>query len=306
MLVGCASVAVKRLEKPSTVESQLKATPSVTFFDGHEGRELSINDVLEHTERARVILFGELHDHPVGLPVTSAIWADRLRLQTVGRKPALLLEFFERDHQLAIDDYLAGITDEEAFKTATGRRSTNYPDAHREMFEATKAAGGAVIAANAPRRYVRLARTEGYDHLRAFSPTQRATFVLPRDEQGPPDYRDRFVQAMGGMDASHGGSGPLDFLRSQLVWDATMADSVARALKAGHEPIALVVGRFHVEFNGATRQFLRHQRPSARVLSIVMVPTWSDTLAEEDKGRGDIVVYVGPVVRSHAEDDEQS
>lgn len=299
-------MAVKQYDKPSMVESQLKATPMVTFFDGHDGRALSHQDVLERTERARVVLFGELHDHAVGLPVASAIWADRLRLQTVGRQPALLLEFFERDHQLAIDDYLAGITDEEAFKTATGRRSTNYPDAHREMFEATKAAGGVVFAANAPRRYVRLARTEGYDHLRAFSPAQSATFVLPRDEQGPSDYRDRFVQAMGGMDASHGGSGPLDFLRSQLVWDATMADSVARAHKAGHDPIALVVGRFHVEFNGATRQFLRHQRPSARVLSIVMVPTWSDTLAEEDRGRGDIVVYVGPVVRTHEEDDEQS
>lgn len=299
MLPGCSMFGpfVQPLG-PEALQQTWLANNSLRVFDGRTGERLSAWQVFDRTKKADAVLFGELHDHPVGLPVASAIWADRLRLQTVGRKPALLLEFFERDHQLAIDDYLAGLTDEDAFKTATGRRATNYPDAHRDMLETTKTAGGVVFAANAPRRYVRLSRAEGYAPLRAMTPAQRATFVLPKDEQGPPAYRDRFVQAMGGMDANHGGSGPLDFLRSQLVWDATMADSVARALKAGHEPVALVVGRFHVEFDGATRQFLQHQRPNARVLSIVMVPTHSDTLADEDKGRGDIVVYVGPVERS--------
>ena len=93
------------------------------------------------------------------------------------------------------------------------------------------------------------------------------------------------------------GMSVMDFLRAQLVWDATMADSVADALKAGHEPVALVIGRFHVGFDGATVEYIRRTRPGADVLTIVIVDSWSDELAEEDRGRGDIVIYAGPIDR---------
>jgi len=278
---------------PEALEARLSDS-DVTIFDGRTGEVLNTWDIFERTEDSDAVLFGELHGHPVGLPVIAAIWEDMLSVRDRDETPALLLEFFERDQQLAIDEYLGGMIEEEDFIKKSGRSASNFPDGHQAMFNATKDAGGVVIAANAPRRYVRLARTEGYDHLRAMSPAQRETFVLPKDELGPEAYRDRFVEAMGGMDVNHGGSGALDFLRSQLVWDATMADSVAMALRAGNEPVALVIGRFHVEFEGATRHYLERTRPGADVLSIVMVDRWSEELADEDKGRGDIVIYVGP------------
>ncbi|MEO1007344.1 MAG: ChaN family lipoprotein [Planctomycetota bacterium] len=264
-------------------------------MDGRTGEPVAAGDLAERLDRADVVLFGELHGHPVGLPVAAAIWRDMLGHREEGRRPALLLEFFERDQQLAIDDYLAGMIEEDEFLGATGKR----PDYdHREMLEFAKLRGHPVIAANAPRRYVRLARTDGFDRLRGLSPAQRSMFVLPPTDDGPKAYRDRFVEAMGGMDAGHGGSGPLDFLRAQLVWDATMADSVATALEHRHAPVALVVGRFHVEFDGATRSYLQARRRGADILSIVMVDAWSDELREEDRGRGDIVAYVGPVERA--------
>lgn len=287
---------------PDSIRTQMIDHPEAEFFDGRTGEKLNDLDIFDQVKKADAVLFGELHGHPVGLPVAAAIWKDMLSVRDRDETPALLLEFFERDQQLAIDEYLGGMIEEEDFIKKSGRSASNFPDAHQAMFNATRDAGGVVIAANAPRRYVRLARTDGYDALRGMSPAQRTTFVLPRDEQGPPAYRDRFVEAMGGIDVSHGGSGPLDFLRSQLVWDATMADSVATALQAGHEPVALVVGRFHVEFDGATRYYLERMRPGARLLSIVMVPSWSEELAEEDKGRGDIVIYVGPADAGEDED----
>ncbi|UYV12731.1 MAG: ChaN family lipoprotein [Phycisphaera sp.] len=269
------------------------AQTSVKAFDGNTGKEIADYQLDQITTDADAVLFGELHGHPVGLPVAAAIWKDMLSVRDRDETPALLLEFFERDQQLAIDEYLGGMVEEEDFIKKSGRSATNFPEGHQAMFNVTKDAGGVVIAANAPRRYVRLARTEGYDHLRDLSPAQRSTFVLPRGD-GPQAYRDRFIDLMGGPDMMHGESGPEDFLRSQLMWDATMADSVATALKAGHEPVALVIGRFHVEFDGATRHYLERMRPGADVLSIVMVDRWSEELAEEDKGRGDIVIYVGP------------
>lgn len=273
------------------------AETSVKAFDGKTGEEIADYELDQITADADAVLFGELHGHLVGLPVAAAIWEDMLAVRDRDETPALLLEFFERDQQLAIDEYLGGMIEEEDFIQKAGRSASNFPEGHQTMFNATKDAGGVVIAANAPRRYVRLARTEGYDHLRAMSPAQRDTFVLPRGD-GPQAYRDRFIDLMGGPDMMHGDSGPEDFLRSQLVWDATMADSVATALKAGHEPVALVIGRFHVEFDGATRQYLERMHPGADVLTIVMVDRWSEELADEDKGRGDIVIYVGPVEES--------
>lgn len=306
-LPGCAATSSSsRPVASDALRQQTTQTTQVRFFDGHTGERLYERVVLGRTQGADAVIFGELHGHPVGLPVAAAIWQDMLAVRDRDETPALLLEFFERDQQLAIDEYLAGMIEEEDFIKKSGRSASNFPEAHQAMFNATKDAGGVVIAANAPRRYVRLARTEGYDRLRAMTPTQRETFVLPPTEDGPAAYRERFVEIMGGMGSMEGagkqpGMDPMDFLRSQLVWDATMADSVAKALRAGHEPVALVIGRFHVEFNGATVEYLKRQRPRAKVLTIVMVERWSEELAEEDKGRGDIVIYVGPVERADEE-----
>lgn len=298
LLIGCANRGPVQPIPPEALIDELHSASKMKIFDGHLGTEVTEWTLMERTLEADAVLFGELHGHPVGLPVAAAIWQDVLSVRDRDETPALLLEFFERDQQLAIDEYLGGMIEEEEFIQKAGRSASNFPEGHQAMFNATKKAGGVVIAANAPRRYVRLARLQGYDHLRAMTPAQRATFVLPRDETGPKAYRDRFIDLMGGPDMSHGQSGPEDFLRSQLMWDATMADSVARALKAGHEPVALVIGRFHVEFDGATRHYLERLRPGADVLSIVMVDRWSEELAEEDKGRGDIVIYVGPAEES--------
>lgn len=312
-LPGCVASQASRAPATSDALGQQTAqTSQVRFFDGNTGERLYERVVLGRTQGADAVIFGELHGHPVGLPIAAAIWEDMLAARDPDESPALLLEFIERDQQLALDDYLAGLIDEETFRQQAGRTASNYPDGHRAMVEAAKAEGGVVIAANAPRRYVRLARIEGYDRLRAMTPAQRAMFELPPSEEGPDAYRERFLEIMGAMRSSDAagkqpGMDPMDFLRSQLVWDATMADSVADALKAGHEPVALVIGRFHVGFDGATVEYIRRKRPGADVLTIVVVDRWSDELAEEDKGRGDIVVYAGPLDQDTSDDqDEES
>jgi uncharacterized iron-regulated protein len=73
-----------------------------------------------------------------------------------------------------------------------------------------------------------------------------------------------------------------------------MAETVARALEEGHSPIVLVVGRFHVDFEGGTVQALRRMRPGARIVRLSMADADSAALREEDRGRAELVVYVGP------------
>lgn len=240
---------------------------------------------------ADVIVIGETHGHPLGLEAAACLFDDVLANQP---DSALLLEFFERDGQVAIDDYLAGVTDEEAFKKASGRTDSNYPSGHRRMLESAKARGRPVVAANAPRRYVRRTSAGGYTDVLSLGPRQQALFVVP-DPLVEGKYRDDFF----GMMSGHGDQvTPPDrvekMYRSQQMWDATMADSIVTTLRQGHRPVVLVIGRFHSDFDGGTIQLLRRAEPDVQVRTLSVVAREAESIDPEDVDRADFVVYVGP------------
>lgn len=273
---------------------------ALTAFDGRTGAAIAWDDLIARCIAANVVVIGEEHD----LNPAQMMAADLFSAILARRSDAVLsLEFFERDEQVHLDDYIDGLTTDEQFVAATGRREGNYPDGHRAMIAAAKAAGAPVIASNAPRRYVRLARLEGYDRLRALNEAQRALFVIP-SVMPSGHYRDEFIGMMSAMGAHgpEGAAGPQPSeeqrrsaaeatFRSQAMWDATMADSIVRALRDGARPVVHVVGRFHVDHDGGTLQLLRRARPSARVLTISCGRGTSAALLGEDRGRADIVVY---------------
>lgn len=280
----------------------------VTIFVGATKEVIRWDDLAERAAGADAVILGELHGHPRGLAFAAALFDEILAREPTGA--ALALEFYERDHQPAIDDYLTSVTNADEFAAAASRTPGNDPPGHRAMLEAARSVGVPVVAANAPRRYVRLARTAGFDTLRALTEEQRRLFVVP-DSMTTGGYRDRFFSAMGAM-GGHSGDDPAtetdaerdtrraeaervveSFFRSQNVWDATMADSVARLISTGRRPVVLVVGRFHAEFDGGLVSRLRDLSPGAGVLTIVVVDSAAASLADEDRGRGDIVVHVG-------------
>jgi len=210
------SLATNRGAEPSTDPRDLHA------FHGQTGIPISWDAIVTQSANAEIVLIGEMHGHPAGLGFASALFAE-----TVARKPmtaALSMEFFERDHQVALDDYITGITKESTFRTVTRRTDGNYPSAHREMVEAAKEKTRPVIASNASRRYVRMARTKGFESLLELNEGQRALFEVPETlTEGR--YREKFYSLMEGM----GGHGEetdedpvLGFYRSQNLWDETM------------------------------------------------------------------------------------
>lgn len=298
LLGGCAAVP----KAPAPIDPR-----SVAVFDGRTGARVDWNALASAAADADALLIGENHGHPLGLPSAAALFDDVLARSD---RAVLALEFFERHEQADIDDYLGGLTDEPAFRKAAARTPGNYPEAHRAMLEAAKKAKRPVVAANAPRRYVRLARSAGYDRLASLTPEQRRLFRVP-DALPTGRYRDDFDKVMAAAPASHAPTKPgqpapppeddaakkarLDAtFRSQSLWDWTMADSVASAMSSG-APVVLVVGRFHVDHEGGLVQALRALRPGARVvvLSYIDAPAPA-ALADADRGRADFVAYVGP------------
>lgn len=275
---------------------------SVPIVIGADGRPATWDDLISAAASADVVILGENHGHPLGLSVAAALWEDILSRSD---RAALAMEFIERDEQAPLDDYLTGIVDEAAFVKATRRTDSNYPPGHRAMVEAAKARNRPVIAANAPRIYVRLARTDGYEKLATLTSEQKRLFVVPRADQLPQPgskYRDDFNTVMG-LDPA--GTTPPDperiatveaMFRSQSVWDWTMAESVAQAAAAGSSPVVLVVGRFHSDFDGGLVQALRAMRPGVRIVTVSFAdaaPPEGNAMREEDRGRAEFVVYVG-------------
>lgn len=297
-LAGCAHVETA---------APVQARPAAVYRA--DGALCTLAEVIAAAKAADAVLMGENHGHELGLATAAKLWDGVLKDSP---KAALAMEFFERDEQWALDDYLAGITDPAGFEKAARRNPGNYPPGHKAMVEAARAAHRPVIAANAPRRYVSLARKEGYDRLKALTSEQARLFRIP-DSLPTGKYRDNFDKIMTD-NAGPGHAAPgkakspeeiekekaeakskLDAsFRSQSVWDWTMSESVARSLDAGNIPTLLVVGRFHIDQEGGTVLALRQQRPATRILTVSFVDAWADALRDEDKGRADWVIYVGP------------
>lgn len=280
---------------------------ALLIFRGHSAAPAITWDALvEQLALADVILFGEVHAHPTGLDAAATLFEDLL---ISAPTTALSMEFFDRDDQPHIDDYLAGVTTDETFRKATARAEGNYPPGHQRMVDAAKAARRPVAGANAPRRYVRLARTEGYDRLFALRDSQRQLFVVPRDlTEGR--YREEFMRMMGSMGGHSADAPPADeaaaaqaaekaretalsFFRSQNVWDATMAESIRALSATGARPIVHVVGQFHTDFDGGLTQRVKAALPSARVITLSFVDESASELRAGDTGRADFVIYTG-------------
>jgi len=84
------------------------------------------------------------------------------------------------------------------------------------------------------------------------------------------------------------------FYRSQLLWDDSMAESLANARQRHpNRRVMLVVGVFHVARWGGTALKFRERRPDDRVCTVVYSSTTDGafTFDEQDRHAGDVVIY---------------
>jgi len=230
-----------------------------------------------------VVAFGELHEHAVARSAELELLTNMLGQP---RPVALALEFFERDTQPALDDYIAGRIDEAEFRRVTARTDA-YDRQHRALVEACKRAGAPVIAANAPRRLVTAYRKQDLPYpgwLATLDETDRA--LMPATTDPPHDEHERRFMAL--MGAKRGPA----FWKSMALWNDAMADSIAR-FREGHAEhrVLFVVGAFHVAARlGTVTQYLR-RRPDDRV-SVATMIEGSLAFGEGDRDEGDLVIKV--------------
>lgn len=259
------------------------------IFDG-AGNPANISRIIDAAGKSDVIFLGENHDDAVAHSLQAEIFKKLQENFGAKRSVALSLEMFERDAQIVLDEYLADLITEKKFLDDS-RPWNNYKTDYRPLVEFAKQNKLAVIAANAPRRYVNMVSRGGRDSLRGLSPDAKKWLAPLPYAEASERYSKKFTALMGGTtNDNHGVS---KILASQTLWDATMAYSVSEFLKK--QKNALIVhlnGSFHTENRlGTAEQFLKFN-PDAKILVITM--RYEDDFTKFDKTRheklGDFVI----------------
>ncbi len=297
VLSGCHGYYSSRMQadQPNTaiVPEHPWAPSGLPMFEGETGRVATWADLFEGIAWADVVVLGEEHDDVVAHQFQLAVVEQMLASWP---KTAVALEMLERDQQDAVEAYLAGNLDEEellGIVTSSDRSSEKFADFYLPIVDAAGLKGAPVVAANAPRRYVRMARLSGWEELEQRPPEERQLYDIPTKlDEG--SYRKRIEELIQEHEQAPTRENVDAILRAQQVWDRTMATSVLRALE-GMDKVVLLVGRFHGDFAGGTVQQIHSKNAFVKVLYVSTIDLDEQSLRKEDRDRADLVVYTGGV-----------
>lgn len=247
------------------------------------GVELTRAQLVDLLAGARIVYVGEAHNnirhHRVQLDILTAL-ADRFP-----GKVAVGMEMFQRPSQPQLDRWSRGDLDEPAFQTVWYENWTEDYDYYRDILTFIRDRRIPLLALNASERTARALAEGGPDALPA---DERA--ALPVIDTNDPFHR-REMEAVFGAHAK--GAGFEVFYRTMLLWDETMAQTVAEFVTspAGRDKMLVVfAGGGHVAhgFGIPRRAFRRAPVPYVTVLPHTPV-------AEAPADRPDLVMNVEPV-----------
>jgi uncharacterized iron-regulated protein len=205
-------------------------------------------EILEDLVAANIIYLGETHDRPEDRQAQLEILA---ALYRENPKMAIGLEMFQRPFQGVLDDYLAGkITEAELVERSEYEQRWGFPwESYAPLLRFAKDHQLPVLALNVPSEITRKVAREGLESL---TPEERQ-FIPPTSEirTDNAEYR-QMLQAVFDAHASHGQGNSTGFDRfftAQVLWDETMAESIAQFHQANPDTrIVAIVGRGHIAY----------------------------------------------------------
>lgn len=316
LIGGCATT---REQHPNPLLDMPTTQADAMIIVGSDNTAIPWETLVEQAAGADIVVLGEQHDDPFAHRVQAAL----IEALAAREKVAVCMEMFERDEQPIVDAFLAGTISQESLVEATDSRDWGAEGAwdsfYQPIVDAAKKHGSPVIAANAPRRFVRLARTEAFDGLAAFTPAYPGHFVVPAPIEQTA-YAERFKETMRSHAApqaaakKRGGKSKPSVMpamteetleamfRAQQVWDATMAEATVRACRE-HGKALLLVGQFHTDHGGGLLLRMKAAAPELEYLTISIQKATGVALRQEDYDRADYVVFRPVAAESTDESD---
>ena len=263
--------------------------PAYKIFTG-EGRKADYDDILKVAAKSDVVFFGELHDNPIAhwleLEITKSLFAAR------GKDLILSAEMFERDNQILIDEYFAGIIKESSFESEV-RLWKNYATDYKPLLNFAKENGLKFVASNIPRRYASVVSSGGFEALQKVAP-EELKYIAPLPVEYDPElacYKE--MLSMGGsIGGAMSGKVSENLPKAQAIKDATMANSIVNNWQKGQ----LVIhynGSYHSDRYMGILWYLNKYNPSIKVATIsAVLQDDIDKMSEENKGMADFVIVI--------------
>jgi uncharacterized iron-regulated protein len=236
----------------------LPLKPELPFkiYDTRTGEQLTMTELADRMGKTEVMFWGEEHNDTIGHILELKML--KLLNERYRNKLVLSLEMFETDCQVLVDEYLGGFINKEKF-LKDARAWNNYED-YSPMVEYAKENRISVVAANSPRRINNLMSKRGPKSLDSLGSGSKALIAkLPIYAPKSGAYYKKFVGIMGGEGNIHSPN----MFASQCLWDATMAQSIDRAISNNKKGgiVMHVCGRFHSdEYLGTVAQLLRKDK----------------------------------------------
>lgn len=237
---------------------------SQNIFHVLSGQPTEKKQILNEVQKSDVLILGEEHNdlqgHKIKLELIRYLYNQKIDF-------ALSLEMLEKDNQVLVDEYIAGSIDRPTFLKNCRNLWKNHKD-YQPILDFARAHKISVLAANTPQRYTKLVSKNGIQSLKDLPETSRA--YLPAIHSilsyRNPGYEKRFFQAIHGAHGGHSSVQPQFMLQAQYLWDATMADSIAKYLDRHNQKIIHINGSFHSDYNGGV--YYRLSKMGFAVVSI--------------------------------------
>ncbi|MEO0322933.1 MAG: ChaN family lipoprotein [Myxococcota bacterium] len=271
---------------PLTVDSRVRRmVPPQVIVRVADASTVSLEALVADLRSVPITYAGERHDNEADHRMQNLLFR---ALSDYDARTALGMEMFQRPFQSDLDLWSAGQLDEEALRRRTewdARWGFDFAF-YRPMLELARARNLPVIALNAPRE---LTRAVGRGGVASLDAETRAE--LPYLDLGDAAHRAMVEAALG----DHGGmsSAQLEHLyEAQVLWDETMAETVAEVMASPHAPGHLLVlaGAFHVRAGlGIPRRAARRGAPEYRIVLVADDVAEANALAEERPRPADYV-----------------
>jgi uncharacterized iron-regulated protein len=197
---------------------------------------------------ANVVYLGETHtseaDHKAQLEIIQQIYAKKPKI-------AIAMEMFQRPYQGAIDQYLAGkITEEELLTQTEYQQRWGFPwEYYAPILRFAKENLIPVLALNTPSEVTRKVSRQGLESLTA----EDKKYIPPISEVRTDNaaYRQMLLEVFNQhQQGGHGSSASFErFFLAQVLWDETMAESIANFVKDNpNYTVIVLAGQGHLVY----------------------------------------------------------
>lgn len=266
-----------------SILSYAQEKPAYRIFTG-EGDRADYGTMLKELSKADIIFIGETHNCPIAHWLEYEIASDIFKKHPKGL--VLGAEMFERDNQLLVDEYVAGIISSDRFETEAKLWDNHYTD-YAPLLYFAREKELPFVATNVPRRYASYVKDNGLEALESLSEEAKmlmAPLPIAYDASSTEDAMFGFMNMMGGN------SGHSHYAEAQALKDATMAWSIAENFD---RKFIHFNGNFHSDNDGGIIPYLNGYLPGKNIITVCCIRQDDiDKLEKENRGRADFIVCV--------------